>query len=132
MREKDKQDRQTGVMSFSCLTVVGVQQAEQRVQQVADGGAELLGGGVLHQLRERLIVSGAAEWAGQARGPQRHAQPLHGLRSQIELQLQLGAVMVCGEHPRVLLQSFIRFAQEVLSVVGAVQRKDVDVLQQGF
>lgn len=37
-------------MSSSLLTIVGVQQAEQRVQQVADDGPQLLCGGVVDQL----------------------------------------------------------------------------------
>lgn len=114
------------------LTVAGVQQAEQRVQKVADGSAQLFGGGVLHQLCEWLIGCRRTEWAGQAGGAQRHAQPLHRLRSQVQLELQLCAVMISRENTRVLFQSFIRFTQEVLSVVGAVERRNVHVLQEGF
>lgn len=87
---------------------------------------------MLDQLCERLIGCRRAKWAGQARGAQRHAQPLHGLRSQVELELQLCAVVVSRENARVLFQSFIGFTQEVLSVVGAVQGRNVHVLEQGF
>lgn len=50
--------------------------------------------------------------------------------SQVELQLQLGAVLVGRENTLVLLHHFVWFPQKVLGIVGVVQGWQVDVLQK--
>ena len=109
------------------LTVGGVQKAEEGVQQVADHRAELLRGRAVDELAGVVDV-------GQhlAVGAQRHAQPLHGVVSQVELQLQLHAVLIRREDALVLLHRLVGLAQEVLGVVGAVEGRQVDALQQGL
>lgn len=62
--------------------------------------------------------------------PQRHAQSLHGVVSQVELQLQLDAVLVGREDSLVLLHHLVGLPQKVLGVVGAVEGRQVDVLKQ--
>lgn len=49
---------------------------------------------------------------------------------QIELELELNAVLVGGENTGILLNSFIGLAQEVLCVISAVKRRQVDVLKK--
>ena len=107
-----------------------MQQAEQRVQQVSYDGPELLRGGALDQLVGVVAAAAASPGWDPAPGAQRHTQPLHGVVCQVELQLQLDAVLVGQEDPLVLLHRLVGLAQEVLRVVGAVERRQVDVLQQ--
>lgn len=44
-------------MSSSLLTVVGMQEAKQRVQQVSDDGPKLLCGGIVDQLQGLQSIS---------------------------------------------------------------------------
>lgn len=104
-----------------------MQQAEQGVQQVPDDGAELFGGRVVDQL---LWLIGLGRPG--ASGSQRHPQPLNCMVSQVKLQLQLDAVLIGRKHSGVLLYGLIRLAQEILSVVGAVQGGQVNVLKERF
>lgn len=78
-------------MSSSLLTVVGVQEAKERIQQVSDDGPQLLGGGVVDELLSLWSIGCGERLAA---GTQRHAQPLDGVVSQVELQLELDAVLV--------------------------------------
>lgn len=48
---------------------------------------------------------------------------------QVELQLQLNTVLVGRKDPRVLLHRLVGLSQEILGVVGTVERRQVDVLE---
>lgn len=52
--------------------------------------------------------------------------------SQVKLELQLDAVLIGGENALVFLHHLIWLSQEILGVVGTVQRRQVDVLKKGF
>lgn len=84
-----------------------MQQAQQCVQQVSNDGPQLLRRRVVHQL---LALGSAACGQRLAVGAQRHAQPLHGVVSQVELQLQLDAVLVGREDSLVLLHHLVGFS----------------------
>lgn len=88
------------------LTIVGVQEAQQSVQKVLNDCPELLSGGAVDQLlRPRRMdrVQGLAD------GAQSHSQTLHCMVSQVQLQLQLDAVLVGGENTLVLLHHLVWF-----------------------
>lgn len=88
------------------LTIVGVQEAQQSVQKVLNDCPELLSGGVVDQL---LRLWCADRVKGLADGAQCHSQPLHCVVSQVELQLQLDAVLVGRKHTLVLLHHLVWF-----------------------
>lgn len=73
------------------LTVVGVQQTEQRVQQVSYDGAELLCGRVLDHLQSAGVLRLGQDFTS---GSERHPQTLHGVMGQVQLELQLDTVLV--------------------------------------
>lgn len=95
------------IMSSFLLTVVWVQEAEQSVQQVSDDGPQLLCGGVVDQLLGLRSISCGERLAA---GAQWHTQPLNSVVSQVELQLQLDAVLVGWENTLVLLHYLVWFS----------------------
>lgn len=99
----------------AALTITAVQQTEKCVQKVSDDSSELLCRRVLYQLSRVVGLRQVFPC-----GSQRHAQPLDSVMRQVELQLELNAVLVGRENTGILLDCFIRLAQEVLCVISTV------------
>lgn len=94
------------VNSWSTLTIVGVQEAQKSIQKVLNDCPELLSGGVMDQFLRLRCLDGVQ---GLADGAQSHSQTLHCMVSQVELQLQLDAVLVGRKNTLILLHHLVWF-----------------------